>query len=65
MRKQPIGTIVGWWLPSWAATTPSIVQRAAWRSIIAIIDSSSDVCTQRPTPVRSRSWSATRMPMAR
>ena len=42
-----------------------MVQRAAWKSIMAIIDSSSDVCTQRPVPVRSRSCSATSTPMAR
>ncbi len=60
-----MGTSVGWWLPSWAGTSPSTVQRAAWKSIIATIDSTSEVCTQRPTPVRSRSCRATRIPTAR
>jgi hypothetical protein len=60
-----MGTSVGWWLPSRAGTTPSTVHRAAWKSIIATIDSTSDVWTQRPSPVRWRSWRATRMPTAR
>ena len=65
VAKQPIGTSVGWWLPAGSGTSPSIVQRAAWKSIIAIMDSSSEVCTQRPWPVRSRSCSATSTPTAR
>lgn len=40
-----------------------MVHRAAWKSIIAIIDSSSEVRTQRPVPVRSRSCRATSTPI--
>ena len=65
VRSSPSGSSVGWWLPSWTGISPSTVQRAAWKSIIPIIDSRSEVCTHCPAPVRSRSCSATRMPTAR
>src|ERR1700753_1960678 len=45
---------VGWSLPACGATSLAISQRLAWKSSMKICASSSDVVTQRPTPVRSR-----------
>ena len=50
--NTPVGMPVGWSLPAWPATSPSISQRAAWKSSMKICASSSEVVTQRPTPVR-------------
>ena len=62
MGYAPIGTIVGCWLPSWPGTSPSISQRAAWKSMKLTIASSSDVCTHCPRPVRSRAINAASTP---
>ena len=62
---MPIGTPVGWWLPCWPGTSCSISTRAAWKSSMAISDSSSEVRTQLPSPVRSRRMTASRIPKAR
>ncbi len=64
VRNSPVGTVVGWSLPVCPGICLAMVQRVAWKSIIAIMASSSEVCTQRPLPVCSRSSSAIRMPMA-
>ena len=63
VSNTPVGMLVGWLFPAWGGTSPAIVQRAAWKSSIAICASSRDECTQRPSPVSSRSSSATKMPM--
>ena len=62
--NTPVGMPVGWSLPAWPATSPSISQRLAWKSSMKICASSRLVVTQRPTPVRSRSNSAIRQPIA-
>ena len=46
------------------ATSFSISQRLAWKSSMKICASSSEVVTQRPTPVRSRSNIAIMLPSA-
>ena len=56
---------VGWLFPAWGGTSPLISQRDAWKSSIESIASSNEVCTHFPSPVISRSRSATRMPWAR
>ena len=62
--NTPVGMPVGWSLPACPATSPAISQREAWKSSMKTCASSSDVCTQRPSPVRSRSKSAIMMPSA-
>ena len=64
VRNSPVGMVVGWSLPACFGTSPFMVQRVAWKSIIATMASSRETCTQRPLPVLSRSSSAVRMPMA-
>ena len=63
VSNTPVGMLVGWLFPACGGTSPATVQRAAWKSSIAICASSSDECTQRPSPVCSRSSSAMKMPM--
>ena len=60
-----MGTIVGCWLPAWPGTSPSMSQRAAWKSMKLTADSSNDVCTHWPRPVRSRAISAASTPCVR
>ena len=62
--NTPVGMPVGWSLPACGATSLAISQREAWKSSMKICASSSDVVTQRPTPVRSRSKIAIMMPSA-
>ena len=64
VANVPIGVIVGWWLPVCPGTSPSINQRAAWKSMKFTIVSSNDVCTHWPRPVRSRAMSAASTPCA-
>ena len=53
--NTPVGMEVGWSLPAWPATSPSISQRLAWKSSMKTCASSRLVWTQRPTPVVWRS----------
>ncbi len=64
VSKTPVGMLVGWSLPACLGTSPSISQRAAWKSSMAICACSSDECTHCPSPDCSRSSRATRMPLA-
>ena len=62
--NTPVGMLVGWSFPACGATSSSMSQRAAWKSSIWICASSRDVCTHCPSPERSRSNSARRIPCA-
>jgi hypothetical protein len=62
--NTPVGIEVGWSLPACFGTSWPISQRAAWKSSMKICACSSEVCTHWPSPERSRSSSAIRMPCA-
>ena len=62
--NTPVGMPVGWSLPACGATSLAISQRDAWKSSMKICASSSEVVTQRPTPVFSRSNRAVITPSA-
>ena len=51
--KIGVGMLVGWLLPACFGTSPFMVQRVAWKSIMATMASSRLTCTQRPLPVTS------------
>src|SRR5262249_31363984 len=42
-REDAVGIPVGWSLPAWGGMAPSISQRAAWKSSIVTMASSSEV----------------------
>ena len=63
-RKAWYGTMLGCAVPSADGTMPPIKVFAAWFTMAATLASNSDTLTWRPTPVRSRSASAARMPIA-
>ncbi len=56
--KRPVGTVVGWSLPTCCGTSSFMVQRVAWKSIMAIMDSSSagmdPAALARPFPLIER-----------
>jgi len=62
--NTPVGIAVGWLLPACSGTSWLTSQRAAWKSVSAIKARSSEVCTHCPSPVCSRSSSASTMPNA-
>ena len=64
-RRGRPGTARCWGAPCRAplGTSPPIKVFAAWFTIAATLASNSDTLTWRPTPVRSRSASAARMPI--
>src|ERR671927_169611 len=62
---MPVPGEVGWKLPSWPGTSCFISQRAAWKSSMNNCASISEVWTHCPSPLFSRSNSASTMPLAK
>ncbi len=64
VRNVPIGVIVGWWFPACPGSSPSTVQRAAWKSSIESSASIKETRTHWPRPLCVRSSRASRIPVA-